>query len=275
MLSESQRDRLRRLALRLAGLELLDRHDALLERRCARLGGGLDALLEAAERGETHARHVLLGVLTTNVSSFFRNPRHFDLASEHALWAAQRRGSARLWSAGTATGEEAWSLAFAVLDVFRREDPPVSILATDIDEDALAVARQGEYAESATCGIPAALRAQRFVAAGPGRWRVGGSARRLVEFRTLNLADASWPALGPFDAVLCRNVLMYLSQGHRAAVLERLASVLAPDGLLLLDPAEHAGDAQHLFCGGGDGVLTLAAPWRALPPKPGSGTPPP
>jgi chemotaxis protein methyltransferase CheR len=77
-----------------------------------------------------------------------------------------------------------------------------------------------------------------------------------VEFRILNLADSSWQITGPFDVILCRNVLMYLEGRHRVAALERMASLLASDGLLMLDPAEHLGEARHLFVGGADGVYS-------------------
>ena len=72
----------------------------------------------------------------------------------------------------------------------------------------------------------------------------------------MNLADVLWPVEGPFDVVFCRNVLMYLEACHRYAVVERLASVLAPDGLLILDPTEHLGKAGHLFTPGADGVYS-------------------
>jgi chemotaxis protein methyltransferase CheR len=72
----------------------------------------------------------------------------------------------------------------------------------------------------------------------------------------LNLTDPAWPLEGPFDVVFCRNVLMYLEACHRYAVLERMASVLAPDGILILDPTEHLGKAAHLFAHGADGIYS-------------------
>ena len=133
-------DRTRELALRLAGIELFERHRDVLDRRSRRLGihdgPAFDALLQATEAGGAAATRQFVGLLTTNFSGFFRHPRHFELAAEHALWAVHRRGAARLWSAAAATGEEPCSLAMALIEVFQRNDPPVTILATDIDEDA-------------------------------------------------------------------------------------------------------------------------------------------
>jgi len=70
----------------------------------------------------------------------------------------------------------------------------------------------------------------------------------------LNLNSEIWPVDGPFDVVLCRNLLMYLDTHHRHLVLQRMASLIAPDGLLILDPAEHLGKSSHLFGSGSDGV---------------------
>ena len=88
--------------------------------------------------------------------------------------------------------------------------------------------------------------------------------RRLVEFRAQNLTSIEWPVEGLFDMIFCRNVLMYLEVSHRYAVLEHLASLLAPDGLLMLDPAEHLGKAGHLFTPGVDAVYSCR---RAAPSK--------
>jgi len=274
LLTEAQFERARRLALGLAGIELFDRHRELLQRRSDRLIGqdSLDALLDAAEDGDADARRRLIELLTTNFTGFFRHPWHFHLAAEHALWAVHRRSSARLWSAAAATGEEPYSLAMAVIDVFRRDDPAVTILATDIDEAALAVAREAEYAGVALAALEPAQQA-RFVGepTGGGSRRLVPVARRLVEFRRMNLADLVWPLDGIFDVVFCRNVLMYLETGHRYAVLEHIASMLEPGGLLLLDPSEHLGGAAELFVDRGNGAYTRrSAAGRASASRQGS-----
>jgi chemotaxis protein methyltransferase CheR len=144
-----------------------------------------------------------------------------------------------------------------LIDIFQHHNPPVTVLATDIDEDALAVARQGEYAEPALSRLEAHHRTRFFSQTGDTRhWRIGQAARDLVEFRVLNLTDSTWPLEGPFDVVFCRNVLMYLEACHRYAVLERMASMLAPDGVLMLDPTEHLGKAGHLFVHRADGTYS-------------------
>src|SRR5262245_41005486 len=144
MLTNDQFERARNLALRLAGIELVDRHRELLYRRSQRLGilegNGLDALLSAAEEGDPNAGQKLVSLFTTNLTGFFRHPKHFDFAADHVLRVAKSR-QPRCFSAAAATGEEPYSLAMAVTEVFANEEPRVNILATDIDVEALAVAR--------------------------------------------------------------------------------------------------------------------------------------
>src|SRR5262245_15753673 len=130
MLTNEQFERARQLALRLAGIELVDRHRELLYHRSLRMGiledNGLDVLLSAAEAGDPTAGQRLVSLLTTNLTGFFRHPEHFDFAADHVLRVARGR-QARCFSAAAATGEEPYSLAMAVTEVFGDEEPPVTI----------------------------------------------------------------------------------------------------------------------------------------------------
>jgi chemotaxis protein methyltransferase CheR len=264
MFSNQQFDRTQRLALSLAGIELVERHRELLRRRIQRLGivdsNGVDALLIAAEQGDAKARRQLLSLLTTKFTGFFRHSTHFNIAAEHALRAARYRGLARIWSAGAASGEEPYSIAMRLMEMDAGDDPPVAILATDVDMDALSVGERGEYAEAALRSLEPARR-ERFLKEikATRRWAVADAVRNLVEFRVLNLADVAWSLEGPFDVIFCRNVLMYLEARLRVGVLERMASLLTPDGLLMLDPTEHLGPAEALFSSSANGVFAPTA----------------
>jgi chemotaxis protein methyltransferase CheR len=265
MLTREQFDRTRKLALRLAGIELVDRHRELLHRRGGRRGildgSGWEALLNAAEKGEMAARQKLLCLLTTKFTGFFRHPHQIARAAAHGLLMADRHGRACIWSAGSATGEEAYSLAMALIEQSRSDNPPVSILATDVDAEALATAERGEYSDAALCALDPARRRRFFAAASRPRCReVVQAVRRLVEFRPLNLIHKTWPVEGPFDVILCRNVLMYLDASHRQEVLKHMASLLRPEGLLLIDPAEHLGRAGHLFTAEADAIFRRRVP---------------
>jgi chemotaxis protein methyltransferase CheR len=270
MLTREQFDRTRKLALRLAGIELVDRHRELLRRRGQRGGipdgDGWDALLAAVEEGEATARQKLLCLLTTKFTRFFRHPHQFAIAAEHALRIAGRRGRASLWSAGAATGEEPYSLAMVLIEQSRSDNPPASVLATDVDSEALAIAQRGEYSDAALRALEPARRRRFFNDAGTPRWRVIVPAvRHLVEFHPLNLINKTWRVEGPFDVILCRNVLMYLDAGLRCEVLERMASLLAPEGLLMIDPTEHLGRAGHLFVPEADAVYRRRSTFPTSP----------
>lgn len=273
MLTATQFDRARRLALRLAGIELVERHRALLDRRCRRLGlaeaSGFEGLLHAAEVADPAASRRFVGLVTTRFTGWFRHPEHFALAAEHVRRKVGQRGEARLWSAGTATGEEAYSLAMALIEALRCDDPPVRILATDIDAVALAAAERGEYGERALATLAAERRVRFLVPAEQKlRWGLASAVRRLIEWRHLNLASAVWPVEGPCDVIFCRNVLMYLQTDCRGAVLKRMASLLAPDGVLFLDPAEHLGGAAPLFGPGLNGAYRRPGAPRWRDPSP-------
>ncbi|HMO65227.1 MAG TPA: CheR family methyltransferase [Verrucomicrobiota bacterium] len=262
-------ERIRRLASRLMGIALLDRHREPLGRRGRRAGlntrDDWAELLDAVEAGGAEAVQRLAGLVTVRHTGFFRHPEHFTLAARHARAAARHRGRARLWCAATATGEEAWSLALALLEASGADDPPATVLATDLHAASLAEAEQAEYAPTALAALGAG-RGTRWTAPVAGgqrlRLRLAPAVRRLVVFQPLNLAAEAWPVTGPFDVIFCRNVLMYLGADHRYAVLERLASLLAADGLLLLDPAEHPGPAAHWYSSLGAGAYVRR---RGLP----------
>jgi chemotaxis protein methyltransferase CheR len=264
MLTSQQFDRARCLASRLAGIELSERHREVLARRGQRLGiaGGaaLDSLLDAVESGTLTAKLQFLGLLTTKFTGFFRHPRHFDLAVEKVKQAVEKAGRARVWSAAAATGEEPYSMAMRIMEAFPQADIPVSIVATDIDAAALAKAQAGEYSDLSVRAIEPERRARFFEATGSDhRWVLLAEVRRLVEWRELNLVQPVWPVEGPFDIIFCRNVLMYLEAGRRVSVLERMSALLAGDGLLVLDPAEHLGRADGLFTGSGEGVYSRSS----------------
>jgi len=261
-LTEQTFERTRRLALDLAGIELVERHRALLGRRTARAGimddAALDSLLDAAEAGEPAARRRLLTLLTTKHTGFFRHPAQLNRAARHVLRAAQEDGHALVWSAAAASGEEPYSLAITLLELSGQHAPAVRIVATDVDVEALESAQRGDYSEAAMAAVEQGLRARFFTEATVARhWSISNSVRGLVEFSPLNLIGHGWHVEGPFAVILCRNVLMYLEPSRRVAVLTRMARLMRRGGLLILDPTEHLGAAADLFTPGAEGVYSL------------------
>ena len=253
------------LALELTGIEILDRHRHLLDRKCRWLGidstDDLSGFLRRANEGDPSACQHLIVLLTTSHTSFYRIPWHFDIAAEQALWAVHKKGCARFWSAAAATGEEPYSLAIALLNIFRRDDPAATILATDINPDSLAFAQRGVYGAPALAALPPSARSHfSDDSTASGARRVSTTVQRLVTFQALNLNAPAWPINGPFDVIFCRNVLMYFTADRRDIAVRRFASLLAPGGLLILDPAEHLGRTSHLFSKGKESIYTLLRP---------------
>lgn len=192
---------------------------------------------------EEERRH-LVSALTTNTTRFLREPHHFELLSTQILPGlvshARRGGRVRLWSAACSSGEEPYSMAFAVLDQCpEAAGLDFKILATDIDEEILLQARDGTYTEHALANLPAGLTERYFEAAAkPGaNRRVTQSVRALIQFRQMNLIRP-WPVKGPFDAVFCRNVVIYFDAETQDQIWRRFEATIAPGGHLFIGHSE-------------------------------------
>ncbi|HWA61376.1 MAG TPA: protein-glutamate O-methyltransferase CheR [Caulobacteraceae bacterium] len=198
--------------------------------------------LVSAPEGEGE-RATMLNALTTNVTRFFREPHHFDHLRDRVLaprMAALKAGRARirLWSAGCSSGQEPYSMAITVLSLMpEAPNLDIKILATDIDTKVLQTGREGVYNEEAISAIPAEGR-NRWLEKGPGgQWRVGAAARSLVTFKELNLIGA-WPVKGPFDAIFCRNVVIYFDEPTQEKIWSRFAPLLGDEGRLYIGHSE-------------------------------------
>src|SRR5688572_19986227 len=193
-----------------------------------------------------------VNALTTNQTDFFREAHHFPTLAGHARSVAGR--DVRIWSAAAATGEEAYSIAMTMCETFETLSPPVEILATDLDTRVLATAREGVYPLDKVTALDAE-RLRRFFLKGrksrAGFARVRDELRDMVRFRPLNLRDATWDVDGPFDAIFCRNVLIYFDKPTQRQVLERLHARLAPGGIYFAGHSESLLQAADLFeaCG--------------------------
>ncbi|MBI3206325.1 MAG: protein-glutamate O-methyltransferase CheR [Myxococcales bacterium] len=189
----------------------------------------------------------MVDAMTTNKTSFFREAVHFDFLLERALPVWRRPDHRpRVWSAGCSTGEEPYSLAMLLVESLsepRLRD--ASILATDISERVLARARSGEYSGGALGDI-APRRRERFFEPSETGGRVRPEVRSLVRFARLNLLE-SWPMRGPFDAIFCRNVMIYFDEPTRARLAQRFRALLAPGGLLLIGHSETLGASHEGF----------------------------
>jgi chemotaxis protein methyltransferase CheR len=190
---------------------------------------------------------MMINALTTNVTRFFREPHHFEDLRDRVLAPAvsflRQGGRMRLWSAACSSGQEPYSMALTVLNLLpEAADLDVKILATDIDSRVLATAREGQYSDEAVEPVPAALRdrwMRRDAGPRPG-WRMGPEAQALITFKELNLIG-DWPMRGPFDAIFCRNVVIYFDEPTQERVWSRFIPLLKEDGRLYIGHSERVG----------------------------------
>lgn len=187
----------------------------------------------------------VVGQLTTNHSRFFREIHHFKQLSDHlSEQMASGDTRVRLWSAACAAGQEPYSMAI-LLSHLRARYPDIDarILATDIDRSVLSAAGRGRYTPEDIGRLPRFARP--FVRhEADGTSSVADAPRELVRFKHHNLIGDEWPMRGPFDAIFCRNVLIYLSPADQTRVISRLAGLLRVGGLLCLGHSEVARGAN-------------------------------
>ena len=180
--------------------------------------------------------------MTTNESFFFRDEKPFQHFRANALprLVAERPpcSTLRVWSAASSSGQEAYSLAMIVAEsTALLGGRKVEIVGTDIARDQLARARTGVYSQfEVQRGLPVQMLMRYFRKEDPN-WRIADSIRTMAQFREFNLLSDLRP-LGRFDIVFCRNVLIYFDQPTKTRVLEAIAGLMTPDGLLYLGGAE-------------------------------------
>jgi chemotaxis protein methyltransferase CheR len=180
--------------------------------------------------------------MTTNESFFFRDDKpflHFRSQALPRLVAARPPGSQlRVWSAASSSGQEAYSLAMIVAEATALlAGRKVEIVGTDIARDQLARAREGIYSQfEVQRGLPVQM-LMRYFRKNESNWHIADSLRAMAQFREFNLLS-DLRSLGRFDIVFCRNVLIYFDQPTKARVLEAIAGLMPPDGLLYLGGAE-------------------------------------
>ena len=256
-----------RLIYEHAGISLKSsKQDMVYSRLARRLrANGIDnfrdylVLLESDNQVEWEA---FVNSLTTNLTSFFREPHHFPVLAEHALKHKGHHPLA-LWCAAASTGEEPYSMAMTLVDTFGSFAPPASIIATDLDTNVLTKAEAGVYpVERVEKLAPDVVK--RFFLKGTGAQsgfvRVRAELRAMISFRPLNLLGDSWPIHGPLDAIFCRNVMIYFDKETQLKILQRFAPLLRPHGLLFAGHSENFHNAAHLFKLRGKTVYELVKP---------------
>ena len=237
--------RVRALIYREAGISLSEGKQEMVYSRLARRlrAKGLhsfEAYLDSLESGHDDDEwEAFTNALTTNLTSFFREAHHFPILAEHVM---AMTGPLSVWCSASSTGEEPYSIAMTLCEAFNTLTPPVNIIATDIDTHVLDSAAQGIYALDRLDKMPQE-RVRRFFLKGKGDQvgyvRVRPELRQLITFKPLNLLATSWPITGPFDAIFCRNVMIYFDKPTQSKILARFVPLLKPQGLLFAGHSEN------------------------------------
>lgn len=193
----------------------------------------------------------LISVLTTNVSSFYREPHHFEFLRETVFPALAERVNSgarvRIWSAGCSSGQEPYSIAMECLKFFPScDEKDLLVLATDIDPKILKRGIDGDFTDQDLSNLAKDDR-ERFFADKGARaetWRASQVLKNMVRFRELNL-HGPWPMQNTFDVIFCRNVVIYFDEEHQKSLWPRFRDKLKRSGWLVLGHSERIQDVAN------------------------------
>ncbi|MBT8766477.1 protein-glutamate O-methyltransferase CheR [Metapseudomonas boanensis] len=228
------------------------RLNKLMEQNGIKSLGELVQRVQGVSRGGL--REQVVDAMTTNETLWFRDTYPFEVLKGRVLpelLKANPNQRLRIWSAASSSGQEPFSISMAI-DEFERSSlgqlrAGAQIVATDLSSSMLTACRAGEYDSLAMGrGLSQERLVRYFDQKAPGRWAVKPAIRSRVEFRPLNLLD-SYAALGKFDIVFCRNVLIYFSAEVKRDILTRIHATLKPGGYLFLGASEALNGLPDLY----------------------------
>jgi len=263
--SNADFERVRKLIYQHAGISLSPvKQDMVYSRLARRLRATgkstFGEYLDMLERGGTDEWERFVNSLTTNLTSFFREPHHFPIFADHLNKLGSKR-PIRVWCSAASTGEEPYSIAMTVLETFGANVSHVSIFASDLDTNVLATAQKGVYPIDRVEKM-SPERLKRFFLKGAGSQEgyvsVRPELKRLIEFQRVNLLEPNWPVRGPLDVIFCRNVMIYFDKPTQHKILSRFAPLMQPDGLMFAGHSESFLHAADLFKSLGKTVYALA-----------------
>lgn len=238
-------DRVRKLIYQHAGISLSEAKTDMVYSRVGRRirAVGLDSFkeyLDALETGKNPDEwENFTNALTTNLTSFFREEHHFPILADHLKKLAK---PIRIWCSAASTGEEPYTLAMTACEAFGTLKPPVEIIATDIDTNVLATASRGVYPYDRVSKLSEKRRKDFFLKGSgeqEGLVRVRPELRNLITFQQLNLLEPTWPINEPFDAIFCRNVMIYFDKPTQTKILSRFVPLMKSHALLFAGHSEN------------------------------------
>jgi chemotaxis protein methyltransferase CheR len=235
------------------GLDLREGKERLVTARLSKYlrSGGFtswDAYLQHVRADRSGERLIeLVDAMTTNHTSFLREPEHFRFLTTVIAPALQKRASVTVWSAASSTGEEPYSILFTLAEAFQGAvKPELRLIGTDISTRVLRAAQAGVYSLDRLQTLPPAWLQKYFVLVDRSKssWQVRPEWRARTEFRRLNLTEPL-PTRGPYPVVFCRNVMIYFDKRTQAEVVRKLEAVLEPGGYLMVGHSESLTGLEH------------------------------
>jgi chemotaxis protein methyltransferase CheR len=238
-------ERVRALIHKKAGIALAESKQEMVYSRLARrlratgIASFVSYLDQLEQGGSDEEWEAFTNALTTNLTSFFREAHHFPILAEHIK---KIKEPIEIWCSAASTGEEPYSIAMTACEAFNTLTPPVRIIATDIDTNVLNTGSNGVYSIDRLDKM-APERAKRFFLRGKGARegmvRVRPELRQMITFKQVNLLESNWGISGQFDAIFCRNVMIYFDKPTQGKILDRFAPLMKPDGLLFAGHSEN------------------------------------
>lgn len=266
-LSDTELDELRELILKTFGVSISDNKRAMVRSRLWPVLSreGLPTFRAYIDRVKADRSRALLSELVNRISTnhtfFYRESAHFDFFAQKAVPEAIRRRKAeskkrlRVWCAASSTGQEPYTLAIILANVMgvAQTDWDTGVLATDINTDVLDFAKRGVYEASDVEKLPPLMLSRGFTKLPDGRYEARDFLKKAVLYRRLNLMTAVFPFKSKFDAVFCRNVMIYFDPPTTAALCKRIADKMEP--------------GSYLFIGAGESVPTSVSALQSVAPS--------
>ena len=259
--SQRDFDRVRKLIHARAGIHLNPSKQNMVYSRLSRRLRALrkrsfGEYLDWLEGADTPEWQEFVNALTTNLTAFFREEHHFPVLAD---FLRQRRTQSEIgiWCCAASTGEEPYSIAMTALDALPGAASRIKILASDIDTNVLDVARTGVYDAERIAKLDENIKRRHFLrgrGAHEQKVRVKPELQALLTFRRVNLLDGKWDVRGGFDAIFCRNVMIYFDKTTQYRMLEKFVPLLKPGGLLFVGHSENLYHARDLFLARGKTV---------------------
>lgn len=236
-------EKVRKTLMSKAGIRLADSKDGMVYSRLARRLRALNidsfskylAIVEASSVEQEQ----FINALTTNLTSFFREPHHFDAL---ARYLHEHPDTHTIWCAASSTGEEPYSIAMVVAEVYGTYKPPVRIIASDIDSNVLATAKRGVYAAKSIEKLDTSRKQQFFhrgTGQNSGKVRVVDELKNMITFKQINLHQPDWGFKQEVNVIFCRNVMIYFDKETQLRLLARMVDLLPADGMYVAGHSEN------------------------------------